>query len=277
MAVPPPNLPLSSNAAKSSGAGMQKDAGKLLADSASFPAGTRPGGGHDIPDPFGAPKMQTPPPLPVKPSAPPLAAPASIPPIAPPAFAQPQIKKRSKRWIVLLIGGSIFFIIIVIAGVIVYRVFSTPNQSSQNTTATPIPTPTSTLLSPSPFITESPLPSQPLFNDGTGSTGDTTAQSEIADPDGDSLTNAEEQFYGTNPNQADTDSDGYNDGEEVRAGYDPLGPGKLDSDNDGFPDPDEREFGTDPFNPDTDGDGYNDGTEIQNGYNPLIPSPGDKL
>lgn len=106
-------------------------------------------------------------------------------------------------------------------------------------------------------------------------TGDTTG--DIQDPDADGLTNAEERFYRTDPARPDTDGDGYNDGEEVRAGYDPLGPGKLDSDADGFPDPDERAFGSDPFNPDTDGDGYDDGSEIKNGYNPLIRSPGDKL
>ena len=99
----------------------------------------------------------------------------------------------------------------------------------------------------------------------------------LLDSDQDGLTTAEERFYGTDPNVSDTDGDGFSDGEEVRAGYDPLGPGKLDSDNDGFPDPDERKFGSDPFSPDTDGDGYSDGDEIKNGYNPLIPSPGDKL
>lgn len=97
------------------------------------------------------------------------------------------------------------------------------------------------------------------------------------DEDNDGLTTAEERFYNTDPALADTDKDGFKDGEEVRAGYDPLGPGKLDTDNDGFPDPDERSFGSDPANPDTDGDGYNDGAEIKNGYNPLIQSPGDKL
>lgn len=48
------------------------------------------------------------------------------------------------------------------------------------------------------------------------------------DPDHDGLTSAEEQLYGTNPNVADTDGDGYSDGVEVRGGYDPLKPSPGD-------------------------------------------------
>jgi hypothetical protein len=129
------------------------------------------------------------------------------------------------------------------------------------------------LLLPATSVVEQGVSPTPTSGDSSS----TDPESEVLDADADGLTTAEERFYGTDPNNSDTDGDGFSDGEEVRAGYDPLGPGKLDSDNDGFADPDEREFGTDPFNPDTDGDGYSDGDEIQNGYNPLIPAPGDKL
>ncbi len=46
----------------------------------------------------------------------------------------------------------------------------------------------------------------------------------IKDSDNDGLTDSEEKFYGTNINNPDTDGDGFFDGEEVRAGYDPLTP-----------------------------------------------------
>lgn len=51
---------------------------------------------------------------------------------------------------------------------------------------------------------------------------------EIDDPDFDGLTTLQEQGYGSNPDLADTDGDGYKDGDEVAAGYNPNGPGKLE-------------------------------------------------
>lgn len=48
------------------------------------------------------------------------------------------------------------------------------------------------------------------------------------DTDGDGLTDADEDKYGTNPTKQDTDNDGFLDGEEVANGYNPLGEGKLE-------------------------------------------------
>jgi hypothetical protein len=49
------------------------------------------------------------------------------------------------------------------------------------------------------------------------------------DTDGDGLLDFEEDLYGTDVNKVDTDGDGYSDAEEIENGYNPLGPGTLDS------------------------------------------------
>lgn len=49
------------------------------------------------------------------------------------------------------------------------------------------------------------------------------------DPDFDGISTLQEtDFYQTDPYKADTDGDGYSDGDEVAAGYNPSGTGKLE-------------------------------------------------
>jgi hypothetical protein len=67
------------------------------------------------------------------------------------------------------------------------------------------------------------------------------------DPDGDGLTVEQETNLGTDPNNADTDSDGLSD--------------RLEAET----------YRTNPLNADSDGDGFLDGGEVQSGYNPLGP------
>lgn len=69
---------------------------------------------------------------------------------------------------------------------------------------------------------------------------------EAVNSDGDQLSNAEEAFYGTNPNLADSDSDGLDDDQEVYVTF--TNPLLADSDYDDFPDGFEVTFGYSPTN-----------------------------
>ena len=97
------------------------------------------------------------------------------------------------------------------------------------------------------------------------------------DCDIDGLTNDDEALIGTDPNDADTDDDGENDGEEVNFGTNPLDPcdpsfgavATADCDGDLLDNAGEELAGTDNNNPDTDGDGFIDGEEVLNGSDPL--------
>ena len=90
------------------------------------------------------------------------------------------------------------------------------------------------------------------------------------DSDKDELDDVREKEIGTDPQKADTDGDGLNDGAEVIVNK--TDPQKADTDNDGLSDGDEvLIWHTNPSNPDTDGDSYLDGEEVRNGYSPLGP------
>ncbi|WP_367870776.1 hypothetical protein [Luteolibacter sp. Populi] len=88
------------------------------------------------------------------------------------------------------------------------------------------------------------------------------------DQDGDALTDYEESLLGSNPEEADSDSNGIDDGWEIQhfgtLGVDP----DADADGDGLTNLEEYLAGTDPFDPDTDGDGIPDGDDTF----PLIPA-----
>jgi hypothetical protein len=90
------------------------------------------------------------------------------------------------------------------------------------------------------------------------------------DPDADGLTNLQEFERGTNPQLADTDGDGLNDGDEVLVHM--TNPLVADTDGDGLTDGEEvNTYGTNPLLADTDGDGISDGAELALGSDPLNP------
>ncbi len=101
----------------------------------------------------------------------------------------------------------------------------------------------------------------------------------VTDPDGDGLTNVQEQRLSLNPLEIDTNDDGTLDGAEDPDGdgltnldefnthhTDPL---KADTDNDALSDASEiNTYITNPVKHDSDGDGLPDGWEIQHSFDP---------
>jgi formylglycine-generating enzyme required for sulfatase activity len=86
------------------------------------------------------------------------------------------------------------------------------------------------------------------------------------DPDNDGLTNYQEIIIRlTNPDLADSDSDGVKDGQEVTDATNPL---VVDTDGDGLSDGEEKSRSTNPLVTDTDGDSYSDSYEVNNDADP---------
>lgn len=82
-----------------------------------------------------------------------------------------------------------------------------------------------------------------------------------ADKDMDGLGKCNEEKFGTDPKNPDTDADGLKDGEEVNTYL--TNPLNVDTDGDGLKDGEEvLKYKTDPNKADTDGDGLKDGEEV---------------
>ncbi len=70
--------------------------------------------------------------------------------------------------------------------------------------------------------------SQVNKNSNSGTNINATEQvTSSVDSDNDLLTDVEEEIFSTNPDKPDSDSDGYLDGQELLAGYNPMGSGQL--------------------------------------------------
>jgi hypothetical protein len=96
----------------------------------------------------------------------------------------------------------------------------------------------------------------------------------LSDRDFDGVPDMDEvNIYHTDPDNWDTDQDGYSDYVELNFGFTPLSKEPLlleesDYDGDGLSDRMELNFGTDLSLKDTDQDGFSDWEEIESGYDP---------
>jgi hypothetical protein len=104
--------------------------------------------------------------------------------------------------------------------------------------------------------------------------GEVGAVDNRSDIDSDGLTDMQEMYlYKTNTLLADSDGDGYRDGEEIKGGYSPLNklPVKLskqDTDKDGLSDEIEIKLKSDLSKKDSNSDGVNDKTAFDKGLHP---------
>jgi hypothetical protein len=99
-----------------------------------------------------------------------------------------------------------------------------------------------------------------------------------ADQDGDDILDVVEVLIGTDPNNADTDGDGLDDGDEIYVQG--TSPTDADTDDDGLGDGREiKTTHTDPISPDTDGDTLTDGDEVNTQHtDPIkVDTDGDTL
>ncbi len=118
--------------------------------------------------------------------------------------------------------------------------------------------------------------------DAKVSSDDPTLAIGIIDSDVDGLPDEAEKLIGTDPQQQDTDGDGFSDLLEHRLTISGLDPhdgtdadcaadiDRGDFDGDGLRDCEERFFGTNVRAYDTDNDGFGDGVEVHFGLNPSI-------
>ena len=175
-----------------------------------------------------------------------------------PVMVKPSIIKRLVIWLL-----SVALIVVVgWGGFWVYANFIAPAMNRPATTTTNTPTNTNTVTNTNPTTNDQPTtpsntaPTQATIDTDTDQLSDVEEQllgTDInnQDSDKDGLTDYEEvKIYGTdplnpdtdndgltdreevitwktNPKNPDTDGDGFQDGMEVKAGYNPAGPGKI--------------------------------------------------
>ncbi|MFA5076289.1 MAG: hypothetical protein WC480_02630 [Patescibacteria group bacterium] len=183
-----------------------------------------------------APLNKTPMPQSPRPMTPP--APAGSPSQSP--LTEPPTAGSGKKIIIIIAAVVLLLIILVVAGWVFYQKFfgeisgpisnsvtnlNTSNGYNQTNTGAMVNLEDSTGITntATPVVTDSDA-------DGLSDEREAQLGTDLlsADSDLDGLFDKEEvDIYQTDPLNPDTDGDGYKDGQEVKGGFDPSGPGKL--------------------------------------------------
>ena len=182
---------------------------------------------------------------------------APTPPLPPAALSRPSAGLGLR--LVLIIGGVVVGSgVLAAGGWLAYRSLTKPAAVNTNTPATtnqatpptgnrqtPTNQPANTTppvnlnvntsvnaITPPSFISNTNVPAAPRDSDRDGLNDDEERLYNTnvfkVDTDDDGLTDRDEVVvFKTDPNNPDSDGDSYLDGEEVRNGYDPKGPGRL--------------------------------------------------
>lgn len=152
-------------------------------------------------------------------------------------------------------------------------------------TDTPVPTTTTVVtVTPEPTVTAKPTVTATAMPTTTIEPTVTVTPTDTPEPtptfydislekdiDGDGLYTSDEELFGTDPNNPDSDYDGVSDGNEIRMMYSPTNAdsnlngvldGDEDYDDDGIINRNEESYGTCPYIADSDFDGINDYDEL---------------
>lgn len=172
---------------------------------------------------------------------------------------------KPSPWVNYLLGAILFFS--VLACGLIFLTYFFGNRQPRTAIVPPPTNPVATVLSPTD-ITNTPISGVGGETAGQLTAVPTEPRTDV-DSDNDGLQDNQEIRAGSRPDNPDTDSDRLLDGEEVlEFGTDPT---LLDSDSDGISDYDEiYSYGTNPNIPDSDNDGVNDGAELQAGTDPNV-------
>ena len=120
----------------------------------------------------------------------------------------------------LVLGGIVLVIVLVSVGKVAYRAWFKPGVPKEVEKPEEMPE----VLAEEGDADSDGMPNgwETTYSLNPRDSGDA-----LDDLDNDGLTNLQEYMYGADPTNSDTDKDGYLDGQEVEAGYDPAGPGRL--------------------------------------------------